>query len=483
MTTRQQRDAVGVARYTGGVAVALAGAAGLASVLVFGLPHRLDAQQISSGGWKPFVIAVIPVVGRNGAVGGVSIDAGGVVNRSSRETTGQLRRAWLAAMVPADGEMARASSLRKISLRRLEAAMAACRARNQPLPLDMRFLAGLQRVRYVFAYPEAKDVVLAGEAEGWLVDDAGEVVGQTSGQPVVQLDDLMIALRTAPAAAAGPGVTCSIDPTEEGLARFDRLMRSQDIAMGEAAIRRLERTLGKSVITVTGVEADTHFAQVLVAADFRMKRLALGFEPAPLNDLPSYLQMLQSGDQSPPPNAIFRLWLAPKYDAVLRDTDGLAWELVGDGVQTLTEAGLLAGPGRAADAGAADPLARAWADTFTDRYGELAAKLPVFASLRNCIDLAVVGAIAAKEQWLSRTGLDESPLVDARQADVARYPAPRSTPTRASFVPRGSEYIVSLSGGVDLDSWSVLKQAKVRSTLTALRTSSSPPKSNAWWWD
>jgi hypothetical protein len=426
---------------------------------------------------------VIPVVGRNGAVGGVSIDAGGVVDRSSRETTGQLRRAWLAAMVPAEAEMARASSLRKISVRRLAAAMAECRARNQPLPLEMRFLAGLQRVRYVFAYPEAKDIVLAGDAEGWLVNDAGEVVGPTSGQPVLQLDDLMIALRTAPAAAAGPGITCSIDPTEEGLIRFDRLMRGQNMTMSEAAIRRLERTLGKSVITVTGVDPDTHFAQALVAADFRMKRLALGFEPAPINDLPSYLQMLQAGDQPPPQNAIFRLWLAPKYDAVLRDADGLAWELVGDGVQTLTEAGLLAGPGHAAVAGAADPLAQAWADTFTDRYGELAAKLPVFASLRNCIDMAVVGAIAAKEQWLRRTELDESPLVDARQADVARYPAPRSTPTRASFVPRDSEYIVSLSGGVDLDSWSVLKQASVRSTLTALRTSSAPPKSTAWWWD
>jgi hypothetical protein len=161
----------------------------------------------------------------------------------------------------------------------------------------------------------------------------------------------------------------------------------------------------------------------------------------------------------------------------------LAWELVGDGVQTLTEAGLLAGPGRAAVAGATDPLAQAWADTFTDRYGELAAKLPVFAGLRNCVDLAVVGAIVAREEWLARAGFGESLLVDANQVDVARYPAPRSTPSRASFVQRDSEYIVSLSGGVDLDSWSVLKQAAVRATLAALRNVSAPPRSNAWWWD
>ena len=131
----------------------------------------------------------------------------------------------------------------------------------------------------------------------------------------------------------------------------------------------------------------------------------------------------------------------------------------------------------------AAPLAQAWADTFTDRYGELAAKLPVFASLRNCIDLAVVGAIAAQEQWLTRAGFGESLLVDAVQVEVARYPAPRWTPSRASFVQRDSEYIVSLSGGVDLDSWAVLKQAAVRSTLAALRTKSAPPRSNAWWWD
>jgi len=171
----------------------LAAAFGWAAVLVslFGvsLPTSLGAQGISSGGLKPFVIAVIPVVGRSGAVGGVSIDARGVVDRCSREAAGQLRRAWLAAMVPADGQMARASSLRKVSLRRLEAAIADCRALNKPLPLEMRFLAGLQRVRYVLAYPEAQDVVLAGEAGPWLVNDAGEVIGQATGQPVLQLDD------------------------------------------------------------------------------------------------------------------------------------------------------------------------------------------------------------------------------------------------------------------------------------------------------
>ena len=58
-------------------------------------------------------------------------------------------------------------------------------------------MAGLTRVKYVLVYPEQNDVVLAGPAEGWRVDALGNVVGASSGQPVLLLDDLMVALRVA----------------------------------------------------------------------------------------------------------------------------------------------------------------------------------------------------------------------------------------------------------------------------------------------
>ena len=56
---------------------------------------------------------------------------------------------------------------------------------------EMRYLAGLQRVRYVFYYPDSKDIVLAGPAEGWVPDLAGRIVG--------------IDQRPARRAVAGPG--------------------------------------------------------------------------------------------------------------------------------------------------------------------------------------------------------------------------------------------------------------------------------------
>ena len=113
--------------------------------------------------------------------------------------------------------------MRKISLRRLEAAIDDCAKNNKPLPDAIKYLAGLQHIRYVFVYPEQKDIVLVGPGEGWKVDARGNVVGVTTGRPVMLLDDLLVALRTAKAAAQG-GITCSIDPTTEGLARMKQTM-------------------------------------------------------------------------------------------------------------------------------------------------------------------------------------------------------------------------------------------------------------------
>ena len=49
----------------------------------------------------------------------------------------------------------------------------------------------------------------------------------------------------------------------------------------------MEEALGPQTISITGVPPTSHFARVIVAADFRMKRLAMDFEPAPVDDMPS----------------------------------------------------------------------------------------------------------------------------------------------------------------------------------------------------
>ena len=160
------------------------------------------------------------------AQAGVVVDAEGVLQvKTFTDPSGQLDAAAdRRRQGGARSQGLAPSKLRKISLNRLEAG----HPRQQGVPTDeMRYLAGLLRVRYVFYYPETKDIVLAGPAEGWMTDLSGRVVGITSGRPVVQLQDLVVALRAfPPGGSATQLIGCSIDPTQEGLAAMQQFLRS-----------------------------------------------------------------------------------------------------------------------------------------------------------------------------------------------------------------------------------------------------------------
>src|SRR5690606_5279897 len=117
------------------------------------------------------------------------------------------------AAVPA--EMDGPLGLRRVSLRQLEAALAQL-GQHDPsqLPEEIQCLAGLQRIQYVLVYPEEQDVVLVGPAEGWRINELRHPVGETTGRPVNQLEDLLVAMQAA--FASDEPISCSIDPTEEG---------------------------------------------------------------------------------------------------------------------------------------------------------------------------------------------------------------------------------------------------------------------------
>jgi hypothetical protein len=430
---------------------------------------------------RPFVVGVIPIVGNGGRVGGISIDAAGAVSRSSVETLGRLRDARQKALSVTDSDLSTASPNRKVSLRRLSAALEEKIAAREAPGSDLQNLAGLTRVEYVFVYPEHKDIILAGPAESWRVDEQGNIVGQTSGRPTLQLDDLLVALRTAKAAAMDRGISCSIDPTEEGLHRLKPLLHARNF--NAAAVERMERALGPQRVSITGVPSGSHFAQVLIAADFLMKRLGMNFERAPIAGLSSYMELIAQRSAPLPKSAMPRWWMAPHYEPLLRDAEGRAWQIRGFGVQTLTEDGYLNAAGTVVNAGRSDPTAKKWADAMTNNFESLAKALPVFDELRNCMDLAVVAALLVKEDLPAAGGCDLSLLLDEKRLVVAEYQVAQSIDSRASLVRRGPDWILSLSGGVQIDSWSVLSRVETNDDLAAMRQSASPPSTTRWWWD
>lgn len=403
------------------------------------------------------------------AVGGVSIDANGLLSNATVEQLGELSKLRRQAMQKLPEGMASTSETREVSLKGLALVVAECVKANKPLPAAARYLAGLQNIRYVFVYPEQKDIVLVGYGEGWKIDDKGNAVGVKNGRPVMLLDDLVVALSSAKSAARG-GITCSIDPTPEGIKRLEQVpvVRNADPKEMAAAF---EKAMGLQTITLGGVPETSHFAQVLVAADYRMKRLAMGFDPSPVRGLPSYLQMLTPSRTMQSP----RFWLEPKFDALQHDADKLAFELTGSSVKALTEDDHVQG-GNVKHTGKANAKAKKWADTMTAKYAELAVADPIFGQLQNCMELAVVGAILARNQLPEKVGNDFAALYDPNSAP-SQFSAPKHTPTIASIKGR----MVTVSGGVSIQPLTLVEKAKVSEQASANRQKAAFTEAGTWW--
>ena len=417
-----------------------------------------------------------------GAVGGISIDADGIVRNLDPRAVESLAKERRQVLASGTAERGAATKLRKVSLAKIVAAVQAANA-GRPLPPEVLFLGGLERITHVFVDTEAHDIILAGPADSLAVDAAGNVVAATSGRPLLQLEDLVVAMRAIDAARAG-GIKCSIDPTAEGVARLQALLRTQK-TIGQnpdATLVAMQNAVGPQQVTVGGVPGDSRFARVLVAADYRLKRVGMGLEPSGIPELPSYLSMVQPGSTSA--TTLPRFWLEADYEPISRDPDELAWRINGRRMKCLTENDIVdAAGGRTAKA-APDATAKKWCDLMTTNYDRLAGKQPVFGELVNCVDLAVVAALVHGRQLAGRAGLDLAPLLDATTLPLPSYDTPASVPTVAHGLKKGSRWVVSASGGVIFQPWSFAANTSDSADMAEIRTAALTARpADGWWWD
>jgi len=425
---------------------------------------------------------------RNAGVGGISIDAEGVLRQvdpaSKKMVLNELRK----DIQQAPKGLLAPNGMRMVSLRGLQDAIRDAQENNLgKLPEEVRFLAGLQRIQYVLVYPEENDIVLAGPGEGWRVDDDAHVVGITTGRPVLELDHLLTALRTVDAAGE-VGITCSIDPTEQGLKQLQALLARYEranIAVNPIAMEPLmKQAFGPQQIRLTGVPETSHFARVMVAADYKMKRIAMKLDRSPVKGLPSFIDMIKGRSVRPDVNA--RWWLACDYEPLARSEDGLAWEIRGGGVKAMTENEIVQADGSVKQTGTVDPMAQKWADLMTERYDALSAQDPVFGQLRNIMDMCVVAALIRKEGMFEKAQLDLSLLAtsDDSPLEIDVWHTPKQVAPQCSFLKTRSSWIVTASGGVDIDSWKIVSKTVVDpSVQDAHRKAAPSAQGKSFWWN
>lgn len=426
------------------------------------------------------------------AAAGVEVDANGVLStKTFADPTGQLMaeraRAARAALNP---KIAASSKLRKISLNRLEEAIKARLAAGQKPSDEMLNLAGLTRLEYVFCMPETHDIVIAGPAEGWATDLSGRVRGIQTGRPVILLEDLVTALRAFPPNSSPTQlIACSIDPTQEGLSRekdYARNNKPRSPAEVDAWASGLRDALGLENVSIKGVPDTTHFAQVLVEADYRMKLIGIGLEPPQVN-LKTYVQLANYNEINR--NGLARWWFVPNYECVSVSNDELAMQLVGEGVKLVGADEVVSENGERKAAAKTNMASKTWCDRFTKAYPRIAEVKPIYGQLRNLIDVSVAAAFIQKEDYFAKIGWMAQTLLDEGQVPVQTRVAPRQVDTVINVVWKGSHVATPIGGGVTINPREALNKSNLikdkdgKIDNARKETDLSHLEKGQWWWD
>lgn len=423
-------------------------------------------------------------------IAGVKIDATGVLRTQRLDPQVTQQRVLAARQMKGAQAMERAA-LRKVSLTRLEKAVAAAIARGEEPSEEMLSMAGLTRVQYVFFYPESNDVVIAGPAEGAFRDPSGRFLGMETAQPIVHLEDMVTALR-----AYGPGlpptktISVSIDPTPEGLARMQKFLGSlggrAQPGQERVIAASMKESMGMQTVTLKGVPFSTNFARVLVEADYRMKLIGIGLERLPI-PMASYTD--RSSPTSGSANAMQRWFFVPNYDGVAVSEDGLALKLNDRGVKLTGESERVDGDGKREAGGKVNRASQGFCNDFTKFYNQIAQRVQVYAELRNLIDVSIAAAYIQQQDFYGQAQWALATFGDESQFAVETHTAPQQVETAVNAVWKGSSLLTPIGGGirvqprVALNSDRMVKEADGASDAVKQLAAPADLAADQWWWD
>ena len=422
-------------------------------------------------------------------IAGIDVDAAGVL-RVKQFDARLAQQRLAAARAQGDQNLMRSSKLRKVSLNRLEAAIKEQKENGVELSDDLKALAGLTAIEYVFFYPETKDIVIAGPAEGFFADQTERLVGMNSGQPTLLLEDLVTALRAfAPGSKPTSVISVSIDPTAEGLQQMNRFIhQARRVARPSDAARLargIKENLGLQTVTFKGIPNSTHFARVLVEADYRMKLVGIGLERLPVN-MKSYVD--RANPSAIASNAMERWYFQPNYDGIAVNEDGSAMRIKERGVQLVGANERVVGGQRSAS-GRVNRASQAFCQEFTEKFTEIQQRVRIYAELRQLIDVSIAAAYIQQQDFYGKLEWQMPVLLDESQVSVETYTAPEQVETAVNAIWRGNTLMTPLGGGVHVEPRLALRSENVEMDTVGANNKAQElagPQDlepGQWWWD
>ena len=363
---------------------------------------------------------------------GVYIDADATLRVRQTDAEQKLQRLRLAARQRHGG--AKEQGLCYVSLPTLFNDVRKLVEAGKPVPDSMRLLNGMTKLKYVFVYPAERDLVIAGAFEPWDATDPIRPIGKLTGRPVLQLDDLVVALRVVGPGRAANAFGCSIDMPIGAEEKVKRVMYE------DPATRRLPRpqkqaaladAVGPQSVRFFGVPADTRFAFTCVEADYRLKRLAMGLDLTPVPQVQVSLNHSAVRYN--------RMWFTETdKPVVVVSPQGEAYELRGRAMELNSSGSQTA----QSDATAG---VQQFTALFNQNFDKLADAIASFADLANLSDLGLFAALVAQDRLHEKVKWDLSWLLEPSGYPVPQVPVPRLADTVVGY--RTRTYVI---GGVNL---------------------------------
>jgi hypothetical protein len=164
-------------------------------------------------------------------------------------------------------------------------------------------------------------------------------------------------------------------------------------------------------------------------------------------------------------------------------------ELVGEGVKLIGEDEFVGRDGSRVTGKGENVASKRFTEAFSAKYAELAAEVPVYAQLRNLIDISVAAAFIQQQDYYGKSGWLMDFFGDESRVAVHTANAPTRVESAVNSYWKGNTLVTPIGGGVEIRAKMALKSENMlrddQGQVKRVRGEVSPERlaEGQWWWD
>jgi hypothetical protein len=164
-------------------------------------------------------------------------------------------------------------------------------------------------------------------------------------------------------------------------------------------------------------------------------------------------------------------------------------EMVGEGVKLVGEAEVVSKDGTRSASKRGNPASQQFVNAFTKVYPKLAERTPVYAQLRNCIDLAVAAAYIRDQDFYSLAKWQPSVFFDESTYPVETLNPPKQVASAVNSMWKGMMLVTPIGGGVQMrpteaiNPTNLLEDEEKKVAKARTEIDLSHLGEDQWWWD